>query len=73
MAARRITLSARDHYKLRLLAAHDRFYRSDPSLRSLARRGLVAMTGCLDGDGRTEWSLTDTGRMALGRVEGLAS
>ncbi len=69
MAARRTTLSARDRYKLRLLVNETRFYVADPSLRSLARRGLVAPTGRTDEDDRAEWTITATGQEALLAVE----
>lgn len=72
MAARRTTLSARDRYKLRLLVNHPRFYVGDPSLRSLARRGLVAPTGHTDGAERREWTITNAGRVAFAEAEGLA-
>lgn len=71
MAARRTTLSARDRYKLRLLANETRFYVADPSLRSLARRGLVAPTGQTDEANRTEWMITATGQEALSATERL--
>lgn len=69
MAARRTTLSARDRYKLGLLVNHARFYVADPSLRSLARRGLVAPTGQMDEANRTEWMITAAGYRALSATE----
>jgi hypothetical protein len=71
VAARRTTLSARDRYKLRLLVNHTRFYMADPSLRSLASRGLVAPTGRTDESNRAEWTITATGQGALSATESL--
>jgi len=71
VAARRTTLSARDRYKLRLLVNETRFYMADPSLRSLARRGLVVPTGRMDESDRAEWTITATGQDALSAAESL--
>lgn len=69
VAARRTTLSARDRYKLRLLVNETRFYMADPSLLSLARRGLVAPTGRTDDANRAEWTITAMGQEAFSAVE----
>jgi hypothetical protein len=71
VAARRTTLSARDRYKLRLLVNDTRFYIADPSLRSLASRGLVAPTGNMDEANRAEWTITAAGHSALSATESL--
>lgn len=71
VADRRTTLSARDRYKLRLLVDQPRFYMADPSLRSLASRGLVAPTGRTDEASRAEWTITATGQGALSATESL--
>ncbi|MGN8097126.1 MULTISPECIES: hypothetical protein [unclassified Methylobacterium] len=69
MAARRITLSSRDRYKLRLSVSENRFYMADLSLLSLARRGFVVPTGRIDAWDRAEWTITATGQDALSAAE----
>jgi hypothetical protein len=59
------SLNANYHYRLRLLAEQPRCYRSDTILSSMARRGLIALTGSADDAGRKEWAITATGRAAL--------
>jgi hypothetical protein len=58
-------LSADACYRLALLSGRPRFYQNIGLLRGMAKRGLIALTGRADENGRVEWTITEAGRAAL--------